>query len=98
MTFTLMWLDRESGVKVKLVCVEVALMPALLSRKSIFLSGPPRMEDTCLLNAAMESWDPVSHSRIWIVAPLDLRDSRALRSRDRDRVAAKIVFEGSALS
>lgn len=73
-------------------------MPALLSRKSIFLSGPPRTDETCLLNSVMESWEPVSHSRMWIAAPLDLRDSRAPRSRDTERVAARIVFEESELS
>lgn len=40
----------------------------------------------------------MSHSRMKRVALLDLRDSRALRSRDRDRVAAKMVLEESALS
>jgi len=83
---------------VKLVCFEVELMPALLSRKSIFLSDPPRTEEICLLKAVIESWEPVSHSRIWRVAPLDLRDSRAPRSRDRDRVAARMVLEESVLS
>lgn len=98
MTLTFMWLDRDSAVKVKLVCQWVALMPALLSRKSIFFSGPPRMEVTCLLKAAIESCDPVSHSMIWRVAPLDLRDSREPRSPDRDRVAARMVLEESVLS
>jgi len=98
MTLTFMWLDKESAVKVRLVCRRAALMPALLSKKSIFFSGPPRMEVTCLLKAAIESCDPVSHSMVWIVAPLDLRDSREPRSRARDRVAARMVLEESVLS
>jgi len=51
-----------------------------------------------LAEAAIESCDPVSHSMVWIVAPLDLRDSREPRSRDRDRVAARMVMEESVLS
>jgi len=68
MKLTFMWLDRESAVKVKLVCQWVAMIPALLSRKSISFSGPPKMEVACLLMAAIESCDPVSHSMIWRVA------------------------------
>lgn len=66
-------------------------MPALLSRKSIF--SDPRKEEICLPNEIMESWDPVSHSKMCSLLRLTLRDSRAFRSQDKERVVAIIVFD-----
>ena len=40
----------------------------------------------------MDSWEDVSHWRMWIFESDDLKDSRSVRSEDVERVVAMIML------
>lgn len=82
---------------VKLVWSGVALIPALLSKKSICVSAP-KLFEKFPPNLLIDSWDPVSHSRMWIDEFWLCTALRDVRSLERDRTAAMIVFEESVAS